>query len=401
MERKVKKIVLAYSGGLDTSIILKWLVKKYNAEVIAFVANIGQKEDFRLIEEKAFKTGASKVYIKDLREEFVRDYIFKIIKANAVYESKYLLGTAIARPLIAKHQVEVAKIENADALAHGATGKGNDQVRFELTYKALAPDLKIIAPWRKWEFKGREELINFAIENKIPVPASKEKPYSSDANLFHISYESGILENIEMEPDEDMFTMTKSIDKTPDKPLYISIEFENGVPIGIDGKKMSPVEILEKLNSIGSEYGIGRVDMVENRLVGIKNRGVYETPGGTILHIAHKELESITLDRETMHFKEIIALKYAELVYYGQWFTILRKALDSFIDFTQKYVTGSIKLKLYKGNVMIAGRKSPYSLYNSQLATFEKEEIYNQKDAEGFINLFGLQIKYGQKDLIE
>jgi argininosuccinate synthase len=401
MERKVKKIVLAYSGGLDTSIILKWLVKKYNAEVIAFVANIGQKEDFRLIEEKAFKTGASKVYIKDLREEFVRDYIFKIIKANAVYESKYLLGTAIARPLIAKHQVEVAKIENADALAHGATGKGNDQVRFELTYKALAPDLKIIAPWREWEFKGREELINFAIENKIPVPASKEKPYSSDANLFHISYESGILENIEMEPDEDMFTMTKSIDKTPDKPLYISIEFENGVPIGIDGKKMSPVEILEKLNSIGSEYGIGRVDMVENRLVGIKNRGVYETPGGTILYIAHKELESITLDRETMHFKEIIALKYAELVYYGQWFTILRKALDSFIDFTQKYVTGSIKLKLYKGNVMIAGRKSPYSLYNSQLATFEKEEIYNQKDAEGFINLFGLQIKYGQKDFIE
>ena len=401
MERKVKKIVLAYSGGLDTSIILKWLVKKYNAEVIAFVANIGQKEDFRLIEEKAFKTGASKVYIKDLREEFVRDYIFKIIKANAVYESKYLLGTAIARPIIAKHQVEVAKIENADALAHGATGKGNDQVRFELTYKALAPDLKIIAPWREWEFKGREELINFAIENKIPVPASKEKPYSSDANLFHISYESGILENIEMEPDEDMFTMTKSIDKTPDKPLYISIEFENGVPIGIDGKKMSPVEILEKLNSIGSEYGIGRVDMVENRLVGIKNRGVYETPGGTILHIAHKELESITLDRETMHFKEIIALKYAELVYYGQWFTILRKALDSFIDFTQKYVTGSIKLKLYKGNVIIAGRKSPYSLYNSQLATFEKEEIYNQKDAEGFINLFGLQIKYGQKDFIE
>jgi len=401
MERKVKKIVLAYSGGLDTSIILKWLVKKYNAEVIAFVANIGQKEDFRLIEEKAFKTGASKVYIKDLREEFVRDYIFKIIKANAVYESKYLLGTAIARPIIAKHQVEVAKIENADALAHGATGKGNDQVRFELTYKALAPDLKIIAPWREWEFKGREELINFAIENKIPVPASKEKPYSSDANLFHISYESGILENIEMEPDEDMFTMTKSIDKTPDKPLYISIEFENGVPIGIDGKKMSPVEILEKLNSIGSEYGIGRVDMVENRLVGIKNRGVYETPGGTILHIAHKELESITLDRETMHFKEIIALKYAELVYYGQWFTILRKALDSFIDFTQKYVTGSIKLKLYKGNVIIAGRKSPYSLYNPQLATFEKEEIYNQKDAEGFINLFGLQIKYGQKDFIE
>jgi len=401
MERKVKKIVLAYSGGLDTSIILKWLVKKYNAEVIAFVANIGQKEDFKLIEEKAFKTGASKVYIKDLREEFVRDYIFKIIKANAVYESKYLLGTAIARPLIAKHQVEIAKIENADALAHGATGKGNDQVRFELTYKALAPDLKIIAPWREWEFKGREELINFAIENKIPVPASKEKPYSSDANLFHISYESGILENIEMEPDEDMFTMTKSIDKTPDKPLYISIEFENGVPIGIDGKKMSPVEILEKLNSIGSEYGIGRVDMVENRLVGIKNRGVYETPGGTILHIAHKELESITLDRETMHFKEIIALKYAELVYYGQWFTILRKALDSFIDFTQKYVTGSIKLKLYKGNAMIAGRKSPYSLYNPQLATFEKEEIYNQKDAEGFINLFGLQIKYGQKDFIE
>ncbi len=393
----IKKIVLAYSGGLDTSVILKWLKQRYKAEVIAFVADIGQDEDFDAIKEKALNTGASKVYIEDLKEEFVKEYIFPVIKADAVYESRYLLGTAMARPLIAKHQVRIAKKENADAVAHGATGKGNDQVRFELSYKALAPDIKIIAPWREWEFKGRENLVKFAKENNIPVPVTKEKPYSSDANMFHISYESGILEDIWMEPSEDMFVMTKSPEQAPDKAVYVTIEFEKGEPVGVNGKKLSPVEIMQTLNQIGGENGIGRVDMVENRLVGIKNRGVYETPGGTLLLVAHKDLESITIDRETMHFKEMVAIRYAELVYYGQWFTPLKKALDAFVESTQKYVTGTVRLKLYKGNVICAGRKSPYSLYNPQLATFEQEEIYNQKDAEGFINLFGLQVKYGHR----
>ncbi len=398
MDSKIRKIVLAYSGGLDTSVILKWLILKYNAEVIAYIANVGQQEDFEAIKRKALDTGASKVYVKDLKEEFIKEYIFPIIKADAVYESKYLLGTAAARPLIAKHQIEIAKEENADAVAHGATGKGNDQVRFELTYKALAPELKIIAPWREWEFKGREDLIKFAKQNNIPVPITKKKPYSSDSNIFHISYESGILEDIWAEPLEDMFIMTKSPENAPDKPIYITIDFEKGEPVGINGKILPPVELIQKLNKIAGENGIGRVDMVENRLIGIKNRGVYETPGGTLLFVAHKELESITIDRETMHFKELISLRYSELVYYGQWFTPLKKALDAFIERTQKYVTGTVRLKLYKGNVICVGRKSPYSLYNPDLATFEKEEIYNQKDAEGFINLFGLQIKYGHKE---
>jgi len=391
--KKVNKIVLAYSGGLDTSVILKWLKLHYNAEVIAYIADVGQDEDFEEIKKKAIATGASKVYVKDLKEEFVRDYVFPVIKANAIYEGKYLLGTSIARPLIAKHQVEIALKEGADAVAHGATGKGNDQVRFELTYKFLAPELKIIAPWREWDLKGREELIEFAKNNNIPIPVSKEKPYSSDANLFHISYESGILEDPWREPSDDMFNMTTSPQKAPEEPLYVEIEFEKGIPIGVNGKKLSPVELLKELNRIGGEYGIGRVDIVENRLVGIKSRGVYETPGGTILVEAHKDLESLTIDRDTMHYKDMMSIRYAELVYYGKWFTPLKQAMDAFIDETQQYVTGSVRVKLYKGNVIIVGRKSPYSLYNPELATFEKEELYNQKDAEGFINLFGLQMK--------
>ena len=398
MAKQIKKIVLAYSGGLDTSIILKWLKQKYDAEIIAYVADVGQDDDFKQVEEKALKTGASKVYVEDLKKEFVQDYIFPIIKANAVYESRYLLGTAIARPLIAKRQVEIAQKENAEAVSHGATGKGNDQVRFELTYKALAPELKIIAPWREWEFKGREDLINYAKENDIPIPVTKDKPYSSDMNLFHISFESGILEDPWNEPNEDMFVMTKSPENAPDKPAYIEVEFEKGIPVGVNGKKMNEVELMKELNKIGGEHGIGRVDIVENRLVGIKSRGVYETPGGTILMAAHRDLESLTLDRDTVHYKDMIALRYAELVYYGKWFAPLKEAMDAFINKTQEYVTGVVKLKLYKGNLIAAGVKSKHSLYNTDLATFEGEDIYNQKDAEGFINLFGLQMKHGRKE---
>ena len=397
MEKKINKIVLAYSGGLDTSIILKWLKQKYNAEIIAYVADVGQNDDFEEVRKKALKTGASKVYIEDLKKEFVTDYIYPVIKANAIYEHKYMLGTSIARPLIAKRHVEIALKEKADAVSHGATGKGNDQVRFELTFKALAPQLKIIAPWREWEFKGREELIDFAKENDIPIPVSKDKPYSSDMNLFHISFESGVLEDPWNEPLENMFVMSQSPEKAPDQAEYIEIEFLKGESIAINNKKLNPVELLSEANKIGGKHGIGRVDIVENRLVGIKSRGVYETPGGTILMEAHKALESITLDRETLHYKEQIALKYADLVYYGQWFTPLKLALDAFIDKTQEFVSGIVRYKLYKGNIITAGVKSPYSLYNPHLATFEKEDIYNQKDAEGFINLFGLQMKYGQK----
>lgn len=397
MAEKINKIVLAYSGGLDTSIILKWLKQKYDAEIIAYVADVGQDDDFKQVEEKAFKTGASKVYIEDLKEEFVKDYIYPIIKANAMYESRYLLGTAIARPLIAKRQLEIAQKENAQGVSHGATGKGNDQVRFELTFKALAPDLKIIAPWREWEFKGREDLIKFAQENDIPIPVTKKKPYSSDMNLFHISFESGVLEDPWNEPKEDMFVMTQSPEKAPDKAETIEIDFEKGEAVRINGKKMPVIEIMNELNKIGGKHGIGRVDMVENRLVGIKNRGVYETPGGTILMTAHRDLEALTVDRDTMHYKDMIAVRYSELVYYGKWFTPLKDSFDAFINESQKYVTGTVKLKLYKGNVMVVGRKSPHSLYNPDLATFEEEDIYNQKDAEGFINLFGLQMKYGHK----
>jgi argininosuccinate synthase len=394
---KIKKVVLAYSGGLDTSVMIPWLKDNYGCEVIAMAADVGQAEELEGLKEKGIKTGASKVYIEDLKKEFVEDYLFKMIKAGAVYEGRYLLGTSIARPLIAKRQVEIAKKEGADAVAHGATGKGNDQVRFELTYKALDPDLKIIAPWREWDIKSRQEEMEYAKKMGIPVPVTKEKPYSSDRNLWHISFEGGILEDPWKEPNDNMFLLSISPEKAPDKPTYVEITFEAGVPVAIDNKKMDGVSLVSKLNEIGGANGIGRVDIVENRLVGIKSRGVYETPGGTILMMAHKDLESITLERDTAHYKEGVASKYAELIYYGQWFSPLKESLDKFIDETQKRVNGTVRLKLYKGNCLVVGRKSPHSLYDPNLATFEKESVYNQKDAEGFINLFGLPIKMWSK----
>ncbi len=392
-----KKVVLAYSGGLDTSVMIPWLKENYGCEVIAFAANIGQAEELKGLKEKAKKTGASKIYIEDLSQEFAQDFLFPMLKSGAVYEGQYLLGTSVSRPLIAKRQVEIAKKEKADALAHGATGKGNDQVRFELTYKALAPDLEIIAPWREWELKGRAEEVEYAKERKIPVPVSKDKPYSSDRNLWHISYEGGVLENPWFEPKENMFILTNSPEKAPSKAEYVEVGFEKGEPKMVNAKRLSPVQLIQRLNKIGGKHGIGRVDIVENRLVGIKSRGVYETPGGAILYAAHQALESITLDRDTMHYKQGVALRYAELVYYGQWFTPLKTSLDAFINKTQENVTGVVRLKLYKGNCLVVGRKSPKTLYRPDLATFEKEEIYNQKDAEGFINLFGLPIKVQAK----
>lgn len=393
MNKNVKKVVLAYSGGLDTSIIVPWLKENYNCEVIACCINIGQDDDLIKVREKAKKSGADKVYVIDKREEFVKEYIFPMIKSGAIYEGKYMMGTSIARPLIAKTQVEVAKKENADAVAHGATGKGNDQVRFELTYKALAPELKIIAPWREWSIKSRTEAIEYAKKHNIPVPVTKEKPYSEDDNLFHISHEGGILEDPSKEPPPNILKKIKSIEKASDKPDYITVDFVKGVPVAVNNRKLQPLQIMSKLNFYGAKHGIGLVDMVENRLVGIKSRGVYETPGGTILHFAHSALEEITLDRETLHYKQQVALKFAELIYYGMWFSPLREALTAFIDKTQETVTGRVKLKLLKGNVFCASKTSDFSLYSEKLATFEKEEIYSQKDAEGFINLFGLQIK--------
>jgi len=390
---RLKKIVLAYSGGLDTSVILKWLIEKYQCPVIAFCADLGQKENWDEIKEKGIKCGAEKVIIRDLREEFVKNYVYFAIKAGAIYENWYMLGTALARPLIAKEQVKIARDEEADALAHGATGKGNDQVRFELTYTALAPDLKIIAPWREWEFKGRTDLIEYAKKQGIPVPVTLEKPYSIDANLFHISYEGGILEDLWQEPPEDMFIMTVSPEKAPDKPEYIEIEFEKGEPVSINGEKLNPVKLLSKLNEIGGKHGIGRVDMVENRFVGLKSRGIYETPGGTILHIAHRALEQITLDREVMRIKDTLMPKVSELIYYGFWYSPEFQSLKNFIEKTQEKVSGIIRLKLYKGNVFVAGRKSPYSLYKKELASFDEKEGYNPKDAEGFIRLQGLRLK--------
>jgi argininosuccinate synthase len=389
----VKKVVLAYSGGLDTSVMVKWLKDNYGCEVIAFAADVGQEQELKGLRAKGLGTGASKVYIEDLKEEFAKDFIFPMLKAGAVYEGQYLLGTSVARPLIAKKQVEIAKKEKADAVSHGATGKGNDQVRFELAYKALAPELKIIAPWREWDLKGREEEIEYAKKHGIPVPVTKAKPYSSDRNLWHISYEGGVLEDPWYEPKEDMFILTVSPEKAPNKPEYVEIEFEKGEPKAVNGKKLSPVKLIQKLNRIGGRNGVGRVDIVENRLVGIKSRGVYETPGGTILFAAHRALETITLDRDTLHYKQLVAQRYAELVYYGQWFTPLKEALDAFIDRTQANVSGVARLKLYKGNCTVVGRKAEKSLYRFDLATFEKETIYNQKDAEGFINLFGLPVK--------
>ncbi|HOJ47563.1 MAG TPA: argininosuccinate synthase [Bacillota bacterium] len=396
-KNKIKKVVLAYSGGLDTSIIIPWLKENYdNCEVIAVSADVGQGSELEGLEEKALKTGASKLYIEDLKKEFVEEYIFPTLKAGAVYEGEYLLGTSFARPVIAKRIVEIAKKEGADAICHGCTGKGNDQVRFELTIKAFAPDMKIIAPWRIWNIKSRDEEIEYAEAHNIPLKISRETNYSKDKNLWHLSHEGMDLEDPANEPQYNkpgFLEMGVSPEQAPDKPVYVTISFEKGVPVALDGKKYGPVELIEKLNKIGGENGIGIADIVENRLVGMKSRGVYETPGGTILYKAHRILESLTLDRDTQHYKELIAHKFAELVYYGQWFTPLREALSAFVDKTQETVTGDVKLKLYKGNIINAGVTSPYSLYSEEIATFNKDEVYNQHDAEGFINLFGLPIK--------
>jgi argininosuccinate synthase len=388
-----QKVVLAYSGGLDTSVILRWLIETYRCQVIAFCADLGQGEELLRIRDNALQTGASQVVVEDLREEFVRDFVFPMLRANAVYEGGYLLGTSIARPLIARRQVEIALREGADALAHGATGKGNDQVRFELTYAALAPHLGVIAPWREWAMNSRSALIEFAERHGIPVPVTAERPYSMDRNIFHISYEGGILEDPWVEPAEKMFLLTSSPESAPDVPGYVEIDFESGDPTAVGGKRLGPVALLERLNRLGSEHGVGRVDLVENRYVGMKSRGVYETPGGAILHAAHRALESLTLDREVLHLRDSLVPRYAEMIYYGYWFAPEREALQRFIDEAQKDVTGTVRLKLYKGNVMVAGRRSPRSLYRADFATFEADQVYSQKDAGGFIGLQALRLK--------
>lgn len=391
---KKEKVILAYSGGLDTSIIIPWLKENYNYEVIAMAGDVGQGQELDNLEEKALKTGASKLYIEDLRDEFVTNYIFPTLKAGAIYEGKYLLGTSFARPIIAKRMVEIAEKEGASAIAHGATGKGNDQVRFELTVKALAPHLKIIAPWRIWDIKSREDAIDYAEARGIPIPVTKKDNYSMDKNLWHLSHEGSDLEDPCNEPQYDkILKMIVPPEKAPDKSTYVEIYFEKGIPTKIDGVEYSPIEIIEVLNKVGGENGIGIADMVENRLVGMKSRGVYETPGGTILYAAHRELELLCLDRDTLHYKDILAQKFAELVYFGQWFTPLREALSAFVDSIQQTVTGTVRMKLYKGNCTPAGCKSPYSLYNEELSTFGRDNVYNQQDAEGFINLFGLPLK--------
>ena len=393
MSQEVKKIVLAYSGGLDTSVILAWLNERYGCEVIAYCADIGQTEDLEEVRQRALCTGASKVYIDDLKEEFARDFVFRALKANAIYEGGYLLGTSIARPLIAKGQMEVAKREGADAVAHGATGKGNDQVRFELTYYHFDPNIRVIAPWREWEFRSRSDLIAYARKKGIPIPVTPERPYSCDRNLLHISYEGGVLEDPWKEPDEGIFTMTVSPEQAPDRPTYVEIEFEDGVPVAVDGRRMSPAELLGHLNELGGKNGVGRVDIVENRYVGMKSRGVYETPGGTILHIAHRAIESITMDREVMHLRDGLIPKISELIYYGYWYSPEMEALWEFVDATQRDVTGTVRLKLYKGNCTVVGRRSPKSLYHPDFATFEAEEVYRQRDAEGFIRLNALRLR--------
>lgn len=393
MAGKIKKVVLAYSGGLDTSVILSWLIETYRCEVIAFCADLGQGEELSDVKEKALKTGASRVYVEDLKEEFVRDFVFPCLKANAVYEGGYLLGTSMARPLIAKKQIEVARREKADAVAHGATGKGNDQVRFELTYLALNPHITIIAPWREWDLKSRSDLVAYAKRHRIAVPVTPEKPYSSDRNLFHISFEGGVLEDPWREPSEEMFTLTVSPEKAPDHPTYVEIEFKAGLPVAVNGRKLSPARLLAALNDIGGKNGIGRVDIVENRYVGMKSRGVYETPGGTILQVAHQAVESITMDREVMHLRDSLVPRFAELVYYGYWYSPEMEVLQRTIDETQKTVSGIGRLKLFKGNCIIVGRKSAVSLYDPEMATFEADQVYHQKDAEGFIRLNALRLR--------
>ncbi len=389
----MKKVVLAYSGGLDTSIIIPWLKETYGYEVIAMAADLGQGEELAPLQEKAIKSGASKLYIEDLREEFLTEFIFPTLKAGAVYEGDYLLGTSFARPLIARRLVEIAEKEGAVAIAHGATGKGNDQVRFELSVKALNPDLEIIAPWRIWDLKSREDCIDYAEARGIPVPVTKDRPYSMDRNLWHLSHEGGDLEDPWNEPKRDLYLLGVSPEDAPDEATYLELGFEQGVPTLLNGEIIAPVALLETLNEMGGKNGIGIVDMVENRLVGMKSRGVYETPGGTILYMAHQALEHLTLDRLTLHYKEQLALKYAEIVYDGVWYSPLREALDAFVNVTQKNVTGTVRVKLYKGNCTSAGVKSPYSLYNEAYATFGEDGVYDQKDAGGFINLFGLPLK--------
>ncbi len=392
-DKKINKIVLAYSGGLDTSVMLRWLKERYACEVVCYCADVGQGEELSGLEEKALATGASRLYVEDLREEFVREYVWTAVKANATYEGVYLLGTSLARPVIAKRQIEIARKENADAVAHGSTGKGNDQVRFELTYYALQPDIKVIAPWREWEFKGRADLIAYARDHNIPITATTAKPYSTDANLMHISYEGGILEDPWAEPPEDIFQLTRSPENAQAEAEYIEISFAQGEPVGINGQKLGAVGLLEDLNKRGGAHGIGRVDLVENRFVGMKSRGVYETPGVTILQAGHRALESITLDREVMHLRDSLSVKFAECVYYGFWFSPEFELLRKMVDETQRNVTGDVRLKLYRGNAIVVGRRSPHSLYDESVATFEADTVYNQRDAEGFIKLNALRLR--------
>jgi argininosuccinate synthase len=397
VKQNIKKVVVAYSGGLDTSVIITWLKENYHCEVIAFTADIGQGEELEPLRDKAIRTGAARIYIDDLREEFVRDFVFPMLRANAVYEGRYLLGTSIARPLIAKRQIEIALQEGADAVCHGATGKGNDQVRFELTYFALQPAIAVIAPWREWTLKGREELIDYAAKHGIPVTATKSKPFSTDRNLLHISYEGGVLEDPWRESTEDMFTLAVPVERAPDKAEYAEVAYENGDPVAINGERLGPALLLAEANRIAGAHGVGRVDLVENRYVGMKSRGVYETPGGTLLHAAHRAVESITLDREVLHLRESLIPRYAELVYYGYWFSPERVMLQAAIDESQKNVTGTARIKLYKGNCDVVGRKSPVSLYNPELATFEADRVYDQKDAGGFIRLNALRLRVGKQ----
>jgi argininosuccinate synthase len=390
---QVKKIVLAYSGGLDTSVMLRWLKEQYACEVVCYCADVGQGEELAGLEAKALATGASKLYVEDLREEFVREYVWTAVKANAVYEGVYLLGTSLARPVIAKRQIEIAKREGADAVAHGSTGKGNDQVRFELSYYALQPDIKVIAPWREWEFKGRTDLIAYAKDHDIPITATHAKPYSTDRNLMHVSYEGGILENPWAEPPEDIFQLTRSPENARAEAEYLELSFEQGEPVALNGDPLAPVALLETLNRLGGEHGIGRVDLVENRFVGMKSRGVYETPGVTILQAAHRALESITLDREVMHLRDSLSVKFAESIYYGFWFAPEFELLRKLVDETQTRVTGDVRLKLFRGNAIVVGRRSPHSLYDENVATFEADTVYNQRDAEGFIKLNALRLR--------
>ena len=393
MKNSIKKIVLAYSGGLDTSVIIKWLKEKYGCEIIAFAADVGQGQELDPVREKALATGASKVYIEDLREEFVRDYVFPMLRSNAFYEHNYLLGTSISRPLIAKEQMRIAKKEGADGVSHGSTGKGNDQVRFELAYHTLNPEIIIVAPWREWDLNSRTALIDYAVAHGIPVPVTKAKPYSMDRNMFHISYEGGVLEDPWVGPDDDMFLLSTSPEKAPDKPTIIEIQYEAGNPIAVNGEKLSPAKLLERLNQYGGENGIGRIDIVENRFVGMKSRGIYETPGGTILHQAHRAIESITLDREVTFLRDSLIPSYARMIYNGFWFSPERKLIQQTVDQSQIHVTGEVRLKLYKGNCTVMGRKAEKSLYNQNIASFEDNHGYSQNDADGFIKLNALRLK--------